>query len=138
MNKKVSLVEIVGMKIIFAVIFALVYWMWARSDYQAWYPKVTSSIVFFAVGLSVLHYLRIKKYKREGIDELAEKILDRCDAICLKVLVICVCVISFLGGIMAHVNTDVAYYMGWGIIISIIVVSILRTLLFYIMDKKGL
>lgn len=37
MNKKVSLKEIVGTKIVYAIILTSYYWMWARTDWEDWY-----------------------------------------------------------------------------------------------------
>ena len=44
MNKKVSLKEIVGTKIVYAIILTSYYWMWARTDWEDWY--LTAQYVF--------------------------------------------------------------------------------------------
>ena len=38
--KKVSLREIVADKIIFAILIALYYWMWARNDWHNYYTSI--------------------------------------------------------------------------------------------------
>ena len=38
--KKVTLKELVADKIIFAVLVALYYWMWARNDWKDFYPTI--------------------------------------------------------------------------------------------------
>ena len=62
MNKKVSLREIVGTKIIYAIIL----------DWKDWY--LTLQLVFgcFLAAFFAFQQMRIKKYKKEGIDEMAE------------------------------------------------------------------
>lgn len=87
MNKKVSLKEIVGTKIVYAIILTSYYWMWARTDWKDWYETVQSMLGVFLFSFFTLQMIRISKYKKEGIDEMAEQNLKRCDSICLKLLV---------------------------------------------------
>lgn len=47
MNKKVSLREIVGTKIIYAIILVSYYWMWARTDWKGWYPTLQHVLACF-------------------------------------------------------------------------------------------
>ena len=47
MNKKVSLREIVGTKIIYAIILVSYYWMWARTDWKDWYPTLQHILACF-------------------------------------------------------------------------------------------
>lgn len=137
MRKKVSLLEIVAVKIVFAVLFALIYWMWSRNDYQVWYQTLNNVVIFFVVILFWLHSSRIRKYKKEEFDELAERNLKRCDSICFKIFIVIIGLIAFAGGVFNHIYTSAAFYMGWVIVGSIIFISILRTVLFLIMDRKG-
>ena len=46
-------------------------------------------------------------------------------------------VVAFLGGILGHLNAISTEMMGWLIIGSIIAITILRTIVFIIMDSKG-
>ena len=85
----------------------------------------------------IVHYSRVKKYKKEYFDEFAEKNLHRCDAICLKVFCVLMVIIAYLGGILGHVNAISTVLMGWLIIGTVIAVTILRTIMFIIMDSKG-
>ncbi|MGI6003126.1 MAG: hypothetical protein ACOX74_05790 [Lachnospiraceae bacterium] len=137
MNKRVSLTEVVAAKIVLAVLFALIYWMWARSDYQEWYMDVYGWVVVPTAAFLIFHYYRVRKYRKEGVDELAERNLRRCDAICLRLLTAAACLIALIGGIAAHVSTGAAYMMGWALVITLIALSVLRTVLFWVMDKKG-
>ena len=45
MNKKVSIKEIVGNKIVYSIIIASYYWMWARSDWKNWYDELQVALV---------------------------------------------------------------------------------------------
>lgn len=46
-------------------------------------------------------------------------------------------IIAYLGGILGHVNAISTAIMGWLIIGTIIAITILRTIIFLIMDSKG-
>ena len=83
MNKKVSLKEIVGTKIVYAIILTSYYWMWARTDWKGWYETAQYVLGVFLFSFFVVQMIRISKYKKEGIDEMAEHNLKRCDSICL-------------------------------------------------------
>lgn len=137
MNKKVSIREVIATKIVIAVLIAGYYWMWSRSEWMPEYRQFQSFWGGFLIFVLVVHYYRVEKYKKEYFDELAEKNLKRCDSICLKVFSILMIVTAFLGGILGHVNAISTTLMGWLIIGSVIVITILRTILFLIMDKKG-
>ena len=42
--KKVTLKELVAAKIIFAVLVAFYYWMWARNDWKDFYPTIQTNV----------------------------------------------------------------------------------------------
>ena len=129
MNKKVSLKEIVGTKIVYAIILTSYYWMWARTDWKDWYETVQSMLT--------LQMIRISKYKKEGIDEMAEQNLKRCDSICLKLLVGVMVAVAFGAAILGHANVVSTGFIGWAIVLSILALSIIRTVMFAVMDNKG-
>lgn len=137
MNKKVSLKEIVGTKVVFAVIIALYYWMWVRTDWKDYYQTIQIIMGMFFLVFFMIQVGRIKKYKQEGIDEMAEKNLRRCDSICLKLFIIVLIVIAWVCAIMEYNNIISTSVIGWVIILSIVAISIIRTILFVIMDNKG-
>lgn len=70
--------------------------------------------------------------------ELAKKNLRRCDALCLKIMVVAMFITAYIGGILGHVDAISTSTMGWIIIATIFVVSIFRTIVFIIMDTKGI
>lgn len=137
MNKKVSLKEIVGTKIVYAIILTSYYWMWARTDWKDWYETVQSMLGVFLFSFFTLQMIRISKYKKEGIDEMAEQNLKRCDSICLKLLVGVMVAVAFGAAILGHANVVSTGFIGWAIVLSILALSIIRTVMFVVMDNKG-
>lgn len=137
MSKKVSLRELVANKIVFAIFLAVYYWMWSRTGWQDYYQTIQSIGAMVLIVFFAQQAIRINKYKKEGIDELAEENLRRCDSICLKLLVIVMAVTAYLGGILGHVDGISMATMGWIIVGAILGLSIFRTVLFIIMDIKG-
>ena len=95
MNKKVSLKEIVGTKIVYAIILTSYYWMWARTDWEDWYLTAQYALGGVLIAFFLFQYVRIKNYKKEGVDEMAEQNLKRCDSICLKLFVGVMVVVAF-------------------------------------------
>ena len=137
MNKKVSLKEIVGTKIVYAIFLTSYYWMWARTDWKGWYETAQYILGAFLFTYFVVQMIRISKYKKEGVDEMAEQNLKRCDAICLKLLIGAMVVVAFAAAILGHINTVSTGTIGWAIVLSILVLSIIRTVMFAVMDSQG-
>ena len=54
--KKVTLKELVTDKIIFAVLVALYYWMWARNDWKDLYPTIQTVVGGFTFWYFVFAY----------------------------------------------------------------------------------
>ena len=117
--KKVSLRELVADKIVYAVLLAMTYWLWARND---WKDYVSRSI-------------RVKKYKQEEPDEMSEANLKRCDAICLKIVVGLIVALGFVcaAGRFA-ISTEI---IGYGLMGTLVLLAVIRTVLFCYMDNKG-
>lgn len=134
--KKVTLRELVSDKIIFAILIALYYWMWARNDWKSYYQTiqyVTFVFTFFYFGFRAS---RLKKYKQEPIDEMAELNLKRCDSICLKLCVAALILIGFVCALgRLALTTEIIGYCLMGLLLAL---SIIRTVLFCLMDAKGL
>ena len=133
MKKKVNLREIVGTKIIYAVLVAFYYWMWARRDWQDFYITIQSVVSIFTVVFLLLLAGRIRKYKQESFDELAEQNLKATDSICLKISMVVLVVIAFMGALTI---LD-AIMMGYAIVGWLVVIMILRFIIFSIKDIKG-
>lgn len=138
MNKKVSIKEIVGNKIVYSIIIASYYWMWARSDWKNWYDELQVALGVFLIVFFIFQSMRIQKYKKEGIDEMAEQNLKRCDSICLKSFVIMMIAVAGICAIFSHTNAISMSVIGWFIILSIVLIAIIRTVIFVLMDNKGI
>ena len=134
MKKKVNLREIVGTKIIYAVLVAVYYWMWARRDWHDFYITIQNAVGIFTFVFLLLQASRIRKYKKESFDELAEQNLKAVDSICLKISMVALVVIAFMGALTI---LD-AIAMGYAIVGWLIVIMILRFIIFYVKDIKGI
>lgn len=133
--KKVSLREIVADKIVFAILIALYYWMWARNDWHSYYTSIQYAVFAFTFFYFISRASRLRKYKQELPDEMSETNLKRCDAICLKIGAAAVIAISFVCAVgRLTITTDLIGYCLMGILIAL---AIVRTILFCIMDTKG-
>ena len=133
MKKKVNLRELLGEQIVLTVLIALYYWMWARRDWQSYYEVIQNCFTVFAIVFFALLAVRIRKYKKESKDELAIQNLRRSDAICLKIAVVAIIAIAFAGALEA-VNGIV---MGYLLVGLLVVLAVVRTVLFSVMDLKG-
>lgn len=133
--RKVSLREIVADKIVFAILIALYYWMWARNDWHNYYTSIQYAVFAFTFFYFISRASRLKKYKQELPDEMSEANLKRCDALCLKIGAAAIIVLSFVCAVVRLlITTDLIGYCLMGILIAL---AIIRTILFYIMDTKG-
>lgn len=133
--RKVSLREIVADKIVFAILIALYYWMWARNDWHNYYTSIQYAVFAFTFFYFISRASRLKKYKQELPDEMSEANLKRCDALCLKIGAAAIIVLSFVCAVdRLSITTDIIGYCLMGILIAL---AIIRTILFYIMDTKG-
>lgn len=133
--RKVSLREIVADKIVFAILIALYYWMWARNDWHNYYTSIQHAVFAFTFFYFISRASRLKKYKQELPDEMSEANLKRCDALCLKIGAAAIIVLSFVCAVgRLSITTDLIGYCLMGILTAL---AIIRTILFYIMDTKG-
>ena len=133
--KKVSLRELVADKIVYAVLLAMTYWLWARNDWKGYYTTIQYVIDVFAFFYFVSRSIRVKKYKQEEPDEMSEANLKRCDAICLKIVVGLIVALGFVcaAGRFA-ISTEI---IGYGLMGTLVLLAVVRTVLFCAMDKKG-
>jgi len=134
--KKVSLRELVADKIIFAILIAMYYWMWARSDWKNYYTTVQNIVFIFSFYYFVSRAIRVKKYKQEAPDEMAEANLKRCDSICLKIGVAAMIVIGFACAVGRMVLTTEV--IGYALMGTLVALAVIRTVIFCVMDKEGI
>ena len=133
MGHKVTLREIVANKIIYAMLIAIYYWMWSRRDWKDYYEIIQYVVIIFTCAFLSVQASRIRRFDKESIDEMAKENLSRINHMCLRVLVGVVIIIAFAGAmeLLSHVM------MGYALVSSLLIISIIRAGLFYIMDVKG-
>lgn len=133
MKSKVTLKEIVGTKIIYAVLLVSYYWMWARRDWHDYYDVIQNAVVMFTVVFFLIQAVRIRKYSKEEKDELAIQNLRRTDAIGLKIMVAAAIVIAFASAVKAIDGT----MAGYALVGMILALAVIRFIIFCVMDSKG-
>lgn len=134
--KKVSLRELVADKIVFAVLIAVYYWMWARNDWRESYKTIQFIVFDFSFYYFVNRSIRLKKYKQEAVDEMAETNLKRCDSICLKIGAAAMIVIGFACAVGRMVLTTEV--IGYALMGTLVALAVIRTVIFCVMDKEGI
>ena len=133
MKSKVTLKEIVGTKIIYAILLVSYYWMWARRDWHDYYDVIQNAVVTFTIVFFVIQAARIRKYSKEEKDELAIQNLRRTDAIGLKIMVAAAIVIAFASAVKAIDGT----MAGYALVGMILALAVIRFIIFCVMDSKG-
>ena len=95
---------------------------------------IQNMVVVFTVIFFSLRAGRIIKFSKEEKDELAVQNLRRTDAIALKIMVVSTaaiafaCAVSFIDGALA----------GYALVGMILVLAIIRFIIFWVMDSKGI
>ena len=85
MNKKVTLRELLGARLVLAICIAVYYWCWARNDWEDYFSSIQQCVAIFAFLFFCFLAVRERKYKKETVDEMAAANLKRCDSICYKI-----------------------------------------------------
>ena len=134
MRSKVTLKELVGTKIIYAVLLVCYYWMWARRDWHSYYETIQNVVVIFTIAFFLLQASRVHKYSKEEKDELAIQNLRRVDAIGLKLMIAAMIIIAFACAVGAITGSTA----GYALVGAILVLAVIRLILFSVMDSKGI
>ncbi len=134
MKSKVTLREMVGSKIIYAALIVCYYWMWARRDWHNYYTTIQNMVFIFTIVFFAMQAGRIHKYSKEEKDELAVQNLRRTDAISLKIMMAATIVIAYACGV-AFINGTIAGYVLVGMIFAL---TVIRFVIFCVMDSKGI
>lgn len=132
MKSKVTLKELVGAKIVYAVLLVCYYWMWARQDWQGHYDLIQNTIFLFTIVFFAEQASRIYRYRKEEKDELAIQILRRADAIGLKIMVAAAIVIAFASAV-ASIDGRMA---GYALVGTILALTVIRFILFCVMKNE--
>ncbi|MBP3539244.1 MAG: hypothetical protein J6J62_05325 [Oscillospiraceae bacterium] len=133
MKSKVTLKELVGTKIVYALLLDCYYWMWARRDWHDYYMSIQYAVAVFTFVFFILQAGRIRKYNQETKDEMAVMNLRRADAICLKIMIAAAVVIAFAGALTLLDGRTA----GYALVGLIFVLSIVRFAAFCVMDSRG-
>ena len=133
MKSKVTLKEIVGTKIIYAILLVSYYWMWARRDWHDYYDVIQNAVVTFTIVFFLIQAARIRKYSKEEKDELAIQNLRRTDAVGLKIMIAAAVVIAFACAVRA-IDGPAA---GYALVGMILVLAVVRFIIFCVMDSRG-
>ena len=135
MKNKVTLKEILVSHVIVAVLIAIYYWCWARNDWHEYYVTIQNTIGILVFFLFISLSIRMARYKKEVNDEMAITNLRKCDSICFKITIALIVGIGFLSAILRfRISPEIIGYMLMGVLVLI---SIIRVILFCIIDKKG-
>lgn len=136
MNKKVTLGELLGARLVLAVCIAVYYWCWARNDWKDYFSSIQQCVAIFAFLFFCFLAVRERKYKKETVDEMAAANLKRCDSICYKITMVLIVCIAFVSAILRFtISSEIIGYMLMGVLV---LTAIIRTALFCYMDAKGI
>lgn len=136
MNKKVTLRELLGARIVLAICIAVYYWCWARNDWEDYFSSIQQCVAIFAFLFFCFLAVRERKYKKETVDEMAAANLKRCDSICYKITMVLIVCIAFLSAILRFtISPEIIGYMLMGVLV---LTAIIRMAIFCYMDAKGI
>ena len=136
MNKKVTLRELLGARLVLAICIAVYYWCWARNDWEDYFSSIQQCVAIFAFLFFCFLAVRERKYKKETVDEMAAANLKRCDSICYKITMVLIVCIAFLSAILRFtISPEIIGYMLRGVLV---LTAIIRMAIFCYMDAKGI
>ena len=136
MNKKVTLRELLGARLVLAICIAVYYWCWARNDWEDYFSSIQQCVAIFAFLFFCFLAVRERKYKKETVDEMAAANLKRCDSICYKITMVLIVCIAFLSAILRFtISPEIIGYMLIGVLV---LTAIIRMAIFCYMDAKGI
>ena len=134
MNKKVTLRELLGARLVLAICIAVYYWCWARNDWEDYFSSIQQCVAIFAFLFFCFLAVRERKYKKETVDEMAAANLKRCDSICYKITMVLIVCIAFLSAILRFtISPEIIGYMLMGVLV---LTAIIRMAIFCYMDAK--
>ena len=135
MNKKVTLRELLGARLVLAICIAVYYWCWARNDWEDYFSSIQQCVAIFAFLFFCFLAVRERKYKKETVDEMAAANLKRCDSICYIITMVLIVCIAFLSAILRFtISPEIIGYMLMGVLV---LTAIIRMAIFCYMDAKG-
>ena len=133
MKSHVTVKEMAGTKIIYAVLLVCYYWMWARRDWHSFYDVIQNMVFLFTFLFFILQAVRIRQYGKSEKDQAAVRNLRRIDAIGLKVMVAAAAVIAFTAAI-ADLEGRIA---GYALVGAIFALTVARFLALCLMSRNA-
>ena len=128
-NKKISLRAWMFIKIIPAVLLLAYYYMSVRTTYTSFDRFLPNVIGAFLGALFIV----IFKKEQEIEDERARESKNLVDALCLKISLGLFTVIIFVLAVGSFSSIIIGYFIA----IAILIITMIRAIAFYIVDKKG-
>ena len=128
-DKKVNLRMWMSLKIIPSLLLFAYYWMCVRLDFQPVYTIIQNALI----GVMLI-FLLILRGKRDVFDEFAKETLYKTDSICLKIAYIIMGIILLPSAFLTPNAITTGYLIAGGIVI----LTIIRTIIFCAIDKRGL
>lgn len=132
MRSKVSIKEMVGIKIIYAVLLVCYYWMWARQDWHTYYDVIQNTLAIFSILFFAMRAVRVRKYSKQEKDRQAIQHLQRIDAIGFRIMVAAAIIIAFASAV-TFINGRMA---GYALVGTILALTVMRFILFSVMNRK--
>lgn len=129
MKKKISLKACMIIKIIYALTVVVLYWMCVRPKYNPIYNYLQ-----YVILVCVFVSLYIVKKNQDIVDEYAKETLSKANNICFKLTYI-IFGILLLPCILINTNSIV---IGYGIVGGLAILTILRSIIFCVIDYRGM
>lgn len=126
---KVNLRVWMSVKIIPALLMFGYYWMCVRADFKPIY-----TVIQYVLLGAMFAFLLVLKSKRDIFDEFAKETLYKTDSICLKASYIIMVIILIPSAFITPASEIIGYLIAGGIV----VLTILRAVIFYTIDKRGI
>ena len=128
-NKKISLRSWMFIKIVPAVLLLAYYYMSVRTTYTS-FDRFLPNVIGALLGALFIVILKIDK---DIEDERAKESKNLVDALCLKIALGLFTVIIFVLAVGSFSSITIGYFIA----IAILVITMIRAIAFYIVDKKG-
>lgn len=128
MKKKVSLKVWMIIKIIPALLLVLFYWMLVNKKYNPIHTYLQ-----YAILACMFISLYIVEKNRDVVDEYTKEILSKTNTVCLNLSYAIFGVLLFA----CALNTN-SIVIGYGIVISLCILIVLRSIIFCVLDSRGM
>ena len=96
--------------------------------------ELMTETAVLTIGLTFYYWCWVRTDWKESYTYIQNAVAG--GIICFIFLAAVMVLTAFIGGTLGHV-ANTASFMGWVIMISLIIISILRIIIFKVMDQKG-